>query len=122
MSLTSADIEAFIDSQLSRQAIQDLIANYSTYVDTRQKDKFPSLWHDDATFSTVGSDTVVGAAAIGEMISGTWAATSDSRHYPSNIVINFADADHGHSTAHVISLVDFPGGLFQLYVASYDDH
>lgn len=98
------NIEERLDVIESKNAITDIINQYTHAFDRRDRDLLRGLWWDDATFSLgeIGGP-FTGPDAILEGAEGLWAANTVMHHWMANVVIDLTgDRATARSTVDVM--------------------
>lgn len=100
--MTASTLEQRLDRLESRNAIGELLANYCTGCDEHDEDLFLSIWHEDAEYP-LGPvfGTFKGHDGIREAIGIIWDALPVTRHWTTNMTIEFEDDDHARARSDV---------------------
>lgn len=115
-------IEQRLDEIESRTAIGVLVAGYCRGVDQREKDHFLGLWHPDAAYLIPGGRgdffNLDGIAQSLVVIEGAWKST---KHWTTNHVIEFSDADAATGRSDCFAMCEHHDGKVSFVSATYDD-
>lgn len=120
MSNTIEDKLAKIEARI---AFEELIANYCHGFDKRDYDRFLSIWWEDCTWD-IGPPfgSFEGHAGIYEAIYDVlWPAWQQSRHYTTNLVVNFSSPTTATGLCDVDCIGTTADNLSQTVAATYAD-
>ena len=113
-----------VDELESRAALRDLVSDYCLGFDNHDRDRFMSIWHDDAVWE-IGPPfgTFTGHAeiirAVDEILYPFWRET---HHLTTNLRLNFSDVDHAHGMSNCDCMgASKEGDIVQIVNASYAD-
>ena len=116
-------LQSRIDELESRAALRDLVSDYCLGFDTRDRDRFISIWHNDAVweigppFGTFnGHDGI--RKAVYEILYPVWRET---HHLTSNLRLSFNDPDHAHGICNVDCMGATMDNVVQMISATYTD-
>jgi 3-phenylpropionate/cinnamic acid dioxygenase small subunit len=120
--MSKRSLEERIDELESRAAINELLAEYCRGCDTNDEEAFIAIWHDDAQYP-LGPlfGEFKGHDGIREAIHIIWDALPTTRHWTTNAVITFQDADHARSRSDVTFECTDTQGRFLSGAATYHD-
>ncbi len=119
---TRLTVEERLERQESRNEIADLVSNYCRGTDLRDPELFMSIWHEDATYDVSGPFSLYqDHEGIRAGIDEIWDAFPETHHWTTNLVLDFADADHATGKADVICKCIDHDGKFVMMSASYQD-
>ena len=120
MTVTSGETK--IDRLESRAEILDLVSKYCLGCDRRNLEEFLSIWHDDGVFD-LGElfGEYAGTAGIEEAANILWQALTFTRHWTTNLVIEFDGPDDATGRSDVTFDCEDAEGRFFIGAASYDD-
>ncbi len=108
----------------SRAAIRDLVSNYCIGFDTRDWQRFMSIWHEDARWD-IGPPFGVftGHSGIGSALSDTlFPAWRETHHLTTNLVLHFDTPNHARGICDVQCTGATPDDVVQLVGATYTDN
>ena len=120
--MSDADQQRQIDELQSRVAIGDLVSKYCFGCDGRDIEKWNSIWHEDAVYD-IGEafGEFSGSSGVEEAARTMWAALNFTRHWTTNLVIDFDGSDRATGRCDVcFDCEDAEGRLF-FGAASYND-
>lgn len=112
-----------IDELESRSAMRDLVSDYCIGFDTKDWDRFISIWHPDAVweigppFGTFNGHEGI-RQAVYEILYPVWRET---HHLASNLRINFRDVDHAQGICNVDCMGATADDIVQMISATYAD-
>jgi gamma-hexachlorocyclohexane dehydrochlorinase len=112
-----------VDELESRAALRDLVSDYCLGFDTRDWDRFISIWHQDAVweigppFGTFTGHEGV-RKAVYEVLYPVWRET---HHLTSNLRVTFSDPDHAHGVCNVDCMGATRDDVVQMISATYSD-
>jgi len=116
-------LQSRIDELESRAALRDLVTDYCLGFDTKDWDRFISIWHSDAVweigppFGTFnGHDGI--RKAVYEILYPVWRET---HHLTSNLRLSFSDPDHAHGICNVDCMGATLDNVVQMISATYTD-
>ena len=111
----SADLEQRIARIEAREAIRELVFDYSIAVDDRDFDRIEEIFCDDATFGHAdGRDTTVGREAIVDFYRMRTGLMGPTYHYPHSHRIDFDDDDHATGTVLAHAELALEGTTYQV--------
>ena len=117
----SSDLEARIARIEAREAIRELVFDYSTAVDDRDFDKLETTFCADVRFGHAdGRDTTEGREAVMEFYRTRTGLMGPTYHYPHSHRIEFTDADHATGTVLAHAELALDGTTYQVGIR-YDD-
>lgn len=112
-----------IDELESRMALRDLVTDYCLGFDTRDWERFVSIWHADAIWdigppfgSFAGHEGV--RKAVYEVLYPVWRET---HHLTSNLRVTFSDPDHARGVCNVDCMGATKDDVVQMISATYTD-
>jgi len=123
---TQAQLDALlsrIDELESRAALRDLVTDYCLGFDTRDWDRFISIWHPDAIweigepFGTFNNHDGI-REAVYNVLYPVWRET---HHLTSNLRLSFSDPDHAHGVCNVDCMGATADDIVQMISATYTD-
>ena len=112
-----------VDELESRAALRDLVTDYCLGFDTRDWDRFISIWHPDAIWE-IGAPfgTFNGHQGIREAVFDVlYPVWRESHHLTSNLRLEFSDADHAHGVCNVDCMGATADDIVQMISATYTD-
>ena len=118
-----ASLAGRIDELESRAALRDLVTDYCLGFDTRDWDRFISIWHPDAVweigppFGTFNGHQGI-RKAVFETLYPVWRET---HHLTSNLRLTFNDPDHAHGVCNVDCMGATQDDVVQMISATYTD-
>jgi uncharacterized protein (TIGR02246 family) len=111
----SAELEA-------RAAIRELVSDYAHGTDERDADRFMSAWHDDGVFEIgAGYGKVIGGDAIRASLLDVWAASTETRHWITDVTVEFSDDERATGCSHSICFMQLKDGRQVLTSVWYDN-
>lgn len=119
----SEELLARIDRLESRIAMQDLVSDYCHGFDKRDFDRFLAIWWEDCVWE-IGPPfgTFEGHDGIRRAVEDVlWPAWLQSTHFTTNLVLQFADADHAEGVSDVDCIGTTSDGQAQTVAATYRD-
>lgn len=117
-----ADDETFRELQACEQ-IRRLAADYAHGVDKRDRERFVSVWHDDAAWQPLpDADWLNGHDAILSALEGMWSGLTETHHWMANhsIRVNGASATGIVDADCVVQTPD--GSWFRVAATYHDDY
>ena len=112
-----------VDELESRIAMRDLVTDYCLGFDTRDWDRFLSIWHPDAVWE-IGPPfgTFVGHEGIREAVFDIlYPVWRETHHLTSNLRIDFEAADHARGVCNVDCMGATADDIVQMISATYTD-
>ncbi len=112
-----------VDELESRTALRDLVTDYCLGFDTKDWDRFISIWHSDAVweigppFGTFNGHKGI-REAVYDVLYPVWRET---HHLTSNLRITFKDPDHAHGVCNVDCMGATQDDVVQMISATYTD-
>lgn len=112
-----------VDELRSRAALRDLVTDYCLGFDTRDWDRFISIWHPDAVweigppFGTFVAHEGI-RKAVFEVLYPVWRET---HHLTSNLRVTFSDPDHARGVCNVDCMGATRDDVVQMISATYTD-
>jgi len=113
-----------VDELESRAVLRDLVTDYCLGFDSRDWDKFISIWHEDAVWD-IGPPFGVFSGhgeikkAVFDILYPFWRET---HHLTTNLHLQFSDEDHASGICNVDCMgASNEGGIVQMVNASYYD-
>lgn len=106
----------------SRVEIGALAANYCHGVDQREPELFIELWHADAAYEIPGGrGDFYNTDGIRESLVVIGNAWKSTKHWTTNHVITFEDADVASGRSDCFAICEHHDGKVSLVSATYDD-
>lgn len=117
----STDLEARIARIEAREAIRELVFDYSTAVDDRDFDKLETTFCADVRFGHAdGRDATEGREAVMEFYRGRTGLMGPTYHYPHSHRIDFSDDDNATGTVLAHAELALEGTTYQVGIR-YED-
>ena len=116
-------LQSRIDELESRAALHDLVTDYCLGFDTKDWDRFISIWHNDAVWE-IGPPfgTFEGHAgirrAVYDVLYPVWRET---HHLTSNLRLTFSNPDFAHGVCNVDCMGATQDNVVQMISATYTD-
>ena len=109
------DLESRIARIEAREAIRELVFDYSVAVDDRDYDRIGEIFCDDATFAHAdGRDATEGRDAIVDFYRYRTGLMGPTYHYPHSHRIDFDDGDHATGTVLAHAELALEGTTYQV--------
>jgi uncharacterized protein (TIGR02246 family) len=103
------------------EQIRRLAADYAHGVDKRDRERFASVWHDDASWLPMpDGEWLEGRDAIVGSLDGIWSGVNETHHWVSNHSI-CVEGDAATGLADVSVVMQTPDGVWTRLAATYDD-
>ena len=111
----TSDLERRIARIEAREAIRELVFDYSTAVDDRDYDRIGEIFCDDATFAHAdGRDATEGRDAIVDFYRYRTGLMGPTYHYPHSHRIDFDDDDNATGTVLAHAELALEGTTYQV--------
>jgi uncharacterized protein (TIGR02246 family) len=106
----------------ARAAIRELVSDYAHGTDEQDADRFIGVWHSDGVFDIgAGYGKVVGHDAIRASLLDVWAASTETRHWITDVTVEFSDDERATGAAHSICFMHLKDGRQILTSVWYDN-
>ena len=116
-------LQSRIDELESRAALRDLVTDYCLGFDTKDWNRFISIWHTDAVWE-IGPPfgTFKGHKGIREAVYDVlYPVWRETHHLTSNLRLNFSDPDHARGVCNVDCMGASKDDVVQMISATYTD-
>lgn len=119
----SSDLERRIARIEAREAIRELVFDYSVAVDDRDYGRIGQIFCADATFGHAdGRDTTEGRDAIVDFYRYRTGLMGPTYHYPHSHRIDFGDDDHATGTVIAHAELALEGTTYQVGLRYFDTY
>jgi uncharacterized protein (TIGR02246 family) len=105
----------------ARATIRELMADYAHGCDEQDADRFMRIWHDDAVYKIGDASREVGVEDIRKRLDAIWEMSPETRHWITDITVDFESSDRATGNAHTICFVKNSAGEQGLCSAWYDN-
>jgi uncharacterized protein (TIGR02246 family) len=90
----------------AKQAIRELMAGYSYGCDHQNREQFLSIWTDDAYWDLGAAfGAAEGKDAIEKVLETIWVESPETRHWITDVTVEFTGADSAKGQAHTICYI-----------------
>jgi ketosteroid isomerase-like protein len=123
MSSSIEDLARRVDELEGRTVLRDLVTDYCRGFDSKDWDKFISIWHEDAVWE-IGPPfgTFEGHAGIREAVMDVlYPVWRETHHLTSNLKLEFDGPDRAHGVCDVDCMGATKDDIVQMIAATYSD-
>jgi uncharacterized protein (TIGR02246 family) len=122
---TGVDTQALVErleKLEARAAIGELMADYAHGCDEQDAERFMRIWHDDALYDLGGGfGSATGHEEIRAKLAEIWELSPETRHWITDVTVDFAGADKATGNAHTLCFVNNAEGQELFCSAWYDN-
>jgi uncharacterized protein (TIGR02246 family) len=120
--MEALSVEQRLDQVESRQAIREVMAGYAFGCDNHDGERFMRIFHDDAIWNVGGIfGDANGAEEIKKVLEDIWVSSPETRHWITDVTVDFAGADSATGDAHTICFVKNSDGDELFVACDYDN-
>jgi uncharacterized protein (TIGR02246 family) len=120
--LETISIEERLAQVEAKQAIRELMAGYSYGCDHQDRERFLSIWTDDAHWDLGEAFGVAeGKDAIERVLETIWVESPETRHWITDVTVDFTGPESAKGQAHTICYIRNAKGQELFCACDYDN-